>query len=485
MTTEATIKILILEDLAADRELLLHELRHQGVPLLCLPAGNEEEYLAALERQPDIVLADYHLPGFSARQALDLLNERGLPIPLIVISGMIGEEKAVEMMRHGAADYLLKDRLARLGAAVMQAIGNSRLSREKQLSEAALRFSEERFRLAVNRLPHPFVLYDEALRIRFVNTSGTRFFGLPEARILGRDAREFFPDEVTRQFLPALMAAQESQQPRTVDCVIPLPAGERSFQLHYVPLLKENGELAEILGIAVDITEWQHMERLKDELLASVSHEMRSPLTAILGFSEFMLAIEVPRATQMEYLGIIQQESERLKELVENLLDLQRLQAGFDNLGYAPLVIHTLLSSVLNRFAAMQKKHAFMLDCPVDLPLLEGHEAHLYRALENLLSNAVKYSAAGGNITLGARSEDGDILLWVKDQGQGIPEAARERIFQRFFRLGTDSGGTGLGLALVREIAEEHRGKVWVESEPGRGSVFYLRLPLRQSAEGN
>ena len=478
MNHTAPITVLFLEDLAEDRKLLLHELQRQGLDSHPLPATGEADYRAALEERPEVILADYRLPAFSAERALEILAEEGLDIPLIVVSGYIGEEKAVELMRRGAADYLLKARLSRLGAAVTQAIDNRRLRRERELFAAALSFGEKRFRLALNQIPLPFALYDENLRIRFANESCSRFFGQPEERIIGRDCRHFFPEEIGNRLYPQLVAARDSGQPRTTECLIPLPDGEHSFRISYVPLSRADGGPDEILAVAVDITEWQRMERLKDELLASVSHEMRSPLTAILGFTEFMQGTEVPRPLQLEYLDIIRQEGERLKELVENLLDLQRLQAGFDQRNLTAFSIHSLLTRLRDRFLSLQPRRNFQLDCPRDLPLLRGNEPHLYRALENLLNNAVKYTADEKAITLGARLDGESMLIWVRDQGEGLDPALHEKIFQRFFRATSAVGGTGLGLALVREIAREHGGTAWVESAPGQGSTFYLRLPL-------
>ncbi|WP_432822337.1 ATP-binding protein [Trichloromonas sp.] len=484
MTTELCIKILVLEDVPADTELMLRELRRHGIAPICLPAGTEAEYLAALDQAPDIILADYYLPRFTALHALELLQVRGMNVPFIVVSGSIGEEKAVEMMRLGAADYLLKDRLARLGPAVLQAIEQSRLRREKRLADEALRVSEERFKLALDNVPHPFVLYDDSLRILFVNASGARFFGRQESQILGRRDQDLFPAEVTECFLPELQKARDLRQRQSVECVLPLPTGEHIFQIHYVPLLTNDESIREILGIAVDITEWMRMERLKDDMLSAVSHEMRTPLTAIIGFSEFLLETPVDRTKRAEYLKIIHRESERLKELVENILDLQRLKARFNNNDFDLLIIKRLLQKALNRCYAERGDYVFVLDCPMNLPLLEGNEAHLFRALENLLANAVKYSEQGSTITLGARIEEGQALLWVKDQGVGIPEQALDQVFDRFFRVDTGnqrkSGGTGLGLALVKEIAEEHKGRAWVESALGKGSTFYLSLPLKQ-----
>ncbi|WP_298039221.1 ATP-binding protein [uncultured Desulfuromonas sp.] len=246
-----------------------------------------------------------------------------------------------------------------------------------------------------------------------------------------------------------------------------------------------DGRLAR-LEIALDITERKDIERMKDELLSSVSHEMRTPLTAILGFVEYMLEQEVPREEQRSYLKTVHQETERLNNLISNFLHLQRLKARMEHCEFVALPVGELLAAAAERARAFSPRHRLRVDCPDELPPIRGDKERIQLVLDNLTSNAIKYSPEGGNVTLGARQEGERIILWVRDEGIGITAADQETIFDKFFRVDSSdrrrTGGTGLGLALVKEITLALGGRVWVESTSGQGSTFYVALPaLRDS----
>ncbi len=235
------------------------------------------------------------------------------------------------------------------------------------------------------------------------------------------------------------------------------------------------------LEIAIDITERKEMERLKDELLSAVSHEMRTPLTAILGFSEYMLENEVPLEEQQGHIETLYREAERLNALIGNFLQLQRLKARKEKYFLQELAVRNLIESAADPFRLASTKHRILIDCPPSLPPVDADEDAMRQVLENLLSNALKYSPAGV-ITVAACQQENELLLSVRDQGIGIPPGELERIFERFYRVdNTDRrgiGGTGLGLALVKEIVRAHGGRVWAESHPGKGSTFFVALPL-------
>jgi PAS domain S-box-containing protein len=230
-----------------------------------------------------------------------------------------------------------------------------------------------------------------------------------------------------------------------------------------------------------DVTERQRLERLKDDVLSAVSHEMRTPLTAILGYTDYMLNHKLEPGMGNQFLDIIRQQSERLQELVENHLNLQQLRAGFGVSQVRQVEIIPLLHSVVGSFPNLADKYHLTVDCPAGLGPVQADEGQLHRALQNLLSNAIKYSPGGGRITLGGYREGRFVTLFVSDEGIGIPLDAQEMIFDRYFRLcpaeGPAIGGTGLGLALVKEIVKAHNGRLRVESTPGEGSTFSISLP--------
>jgi two-component system, OmpR family, phosphate regulon sensor histidine kinase PhoR len=235
------------------------------------------------------------------------------------------------------------------------------------------------------------------------------------------------------------------------------------------------------LEVAIDISEHKAMERMKDELVSAVSHEMRTPLTAMLGYTEFMLDNQVTPEQQQEFLQTIHHETERLNELIGNFLDLQRLKLRPEPPDFTSLQVEPLLNETTDLYGATPHKHRIVVDCHPDLPPILGNADQLHQVLVNLLSNAVKYSPEGTTITLGAKRDTEYVIIWVRDEGIGIPADLQEKIFERFYRIdNTDRrmvGGAGLGLALVREIVTAHNGTVSVESSPGRGSTFSVRFP--------
>jgi len=236
------------------------------------------------------------------------------------------------------------------------------------------------------------------------------------------------------------------------------------------------------LEIAIDITERKEMERMKEEFLAAVSHEMRTPLTAILGFAEYLLENPSTPEERLSFLTTLHQEGERLNTLIDNFLELQRLQAKKSDYQFVPLPVAELYEKTLGHFTYTAPTHHFVIACPKGLPPVPGDRQGLEQLLENLVSNAVKYSPKGGIITLGAHREGSEIILWVRDRGIGIPPGEEDRIFERFYRVDRSNrreiAGTGLGLALVKEIAAAHEGRVWLERPPGGGSTFFVALPL-------
>src|SRR5215470_15126556 len=205
--------ILILEDHASDAELMLYELRRVGFEPRWQQVETESDYLAHLHERLDVIFADYALPQFDALRALRLLTERGLDIPFIIVSGAIREEAAVECMRQGAADYLLKDRLARLGQAVSHTLAAKRLRDEKRRAEAALRDSEISFRLLFANNPHPMWVYDVAtLAFLEVNATAMARYGYSRDEFLGMRITDIRPPEDVPRFLEELAKERPALQ---------------------------------------------------------------------------------------------------------------------------------------------------------------------------------------------------------------------------------------------------------------------------------
>jgi signal transduction histidine kinase len=220
-------------------------------------------------------------------------------------------------------------------------------------------------------------------------------------------------------------------------------------------------------------------ERLKSELISIVSHELRTPLASILGFTALLRQRELDDASQRRYLEIVDDQGRRLAALLNDFLDAQRVDEGRLDLVFEPIDLAVLLRKQAQLFVGQSDRHAIRVSVPSSLPV-RGDPNRLAQVVANLLSNAIKYSPAGGHIDVSARHDDGVVHVDVRDEGLGIPRTEQARVFTKFFRgeaVATGIGGTGLGLALSREIVEAHHGRIGFTSEPGTGSTFWLELP--------
>jgi signal transduction histidine kinase len=230
-----------------------------------------------------------------------------------------------------------------------------------------------------------------------------------------------------------------------------------------------------------EVEERRKAEKLKDELVATVSHELRTPLSSLMGFAELMMDNEFPRQEQQEFLRIIHRESGRLTQLINDLLDLQRIEAGRMRYELKPVDIRRLIEETLEVFRVDAEKHRFEVDFPPDAPKVAGDSDRLRQVLSNLLSNALKFSPQGGAIRVRVLVNDDELEVMVEDQGIGIAPEVIPVLFTKFVRADNADtrriGGTGLGLALIREIVQAHGGRTWVESELDKGSRFYFTLP--------
>jgi signal transduction histidine kinase len=223
-------------------------------------------------------------------------------------------------------------------------------------------------------------------------------------------------------------------------------------------------------------------ERLKDELVSIVSHELRTPLTSLRGFAELMLKRTFSPEKQHEFLSIIHTEAVRLTNLINNFLDLQRMEAGRQTYDFAEVDMVALLCDTLSVFSHGNSQHQFRVEIPETLPPVWADADRLRQVLTNFLSNAVKFSPQGGEVCVGARRDGEHLVAWVADRGVGIPSASLDKLFTKFYRVDNKEtrhvGGTGLGLALVKEIIEAHQGRVWVESTLSAGSTFFFTIPV-------
>jgi two-component system, OmpR family, phosphate regulon sensor histidine kinase PhoR len=248
------------------------------------------------------------------------------------------------------------------------------------------------------------------------------------------------------------------------------------------------GTIGKISGAVVvlhDVTELRRLERVRQDFVANVSHEFKTPLTAIQGFTETLLggALEDPK-NNVRFLHIIRNHAMRLARLTDDLLKLARIEAGkmeveFFSVGLMELIEGCAETALMK---ASKKQITLDIEVPSGLPAVRGDGELLRDVLQNLLDNAIQYTPSGGRIQVTAVAGTKDATVTVSDTGIGIPLADQERIFERFYRVDAarsrEAGGTGLGLSIAKHIMEAHGGRLWVESEVGKGSKFSFSMPL-------
>ncbi|MEK6226445.1 MAG: ATP-binding protein [Chloroflexota bacterium] len=232
--------------------------------------------------------------------------------------------------------------------------------------------------------------------------------------------------------------------------------------------------------------EIEQLSKLRSEFVSIVSHEFRTPLTGIQGFSELMRDEELTPLETREYAGDINKDARRLARLITDMLDLDRMESGQMTLNSEPVDLNRIVTDTAAQFRLSAAEHPIELELDPSLHDLLGDSDRLTQIVTNLVSNAIKYSPAGGTIELRTQREEGTVTLTVTDHGMGIPAAQLEKIFDRYSRVETTETrviqGTGLGLPIVRQILQLCDGKVWATSEPGHGSVFHVQLPLMEAA---
>lgn len=522
--------ILIVEDSEADAQLIAQELQKGDLAHTAKWVRSKEELLKSLrEYVPDIILCDYKMPSLDAPEVLKIVKERFPEIPLIVVSGTIGEEIAVEMIRCGAVDYVMKDRLARLVPAVRRAAKEVEEHAERKKVEEALRHSEEKLRSITDSAQDAILMMDPKGIISFWNLSAERILGYSAQEAVGKNLHQLLSPE---RFLPAQAAAfpefQRTGKGSAIGKTLELAAirkdgAEIVAALSLSAIKRADGWHA--IGIIRDITEHQRMvealkrshedlevqvkertaqleltnqklrmaseeakraNKAKSEFLTNMSHELRTPLSSIIGFSEVLYDEKFGplNERQKRYAENVLSSGRHLLALINDVLDLSRVESGKMVLEASSFSLKNFLEEVLRliKGLAASKKVKLSFEIPEDLGEIQADQRKVKQVIYNLLSNAIKFTPAGGEVGLRTRRDGAGIEITVWDTGIGIPPEDLENVFEAFRRLGDvytqETEGAGLGLTISKKIVELHGGRIWIESGgTGMGTTAKFTLP--------
>jgi PAS domain S-box-containing protein len=373
--------------------------------------------------------------------------------------------------------------LLRLVAEIMAAA----LLRRRVLEE--LEASEARKAAILEAALDCIITADERGRILDFNPAAEKTFGHPRSEAVGRSVRELMvpqrlwsaDDDGLRTLFAGAQTSILGRHVETTAC----RADGTEFPAEVAMVSVQSGSERVFTIYVRDITERHEIDRLRDELLATVSHELKTPLTSLRGFAELMLENDFPLPRQRKFISVIHNEAVRLTQLVNDFLDMKRIESGRVTMRCENVEMRKLIREVEELFRRDDGLHSIRLDLDPALMLVWGDGSQLRRILTNLTSNAIKFSPHGGTVTIGARNEATGVLLWVTDEGIGIAPEHMTALFEKFYRVDNAEtrsiGGTGLGLALTKQMVNAHGGRIWVESDLGHGTTFYVTLPARQS----
>jgi two-component system, cell cycle sensor histidine kinase and response regulator CckA len=489
---------LIVEDHEPDAELLILELRRSGRAVDVEVVATAETARAALARPWDVILADWTVPGFGALALLALVRELGLDTPVIVVSGMIGEDHAVAAMRAGAHDFVLKDRLLRLIPAIERELREAETRAARRRAEDELRALAVRYRELFDSSPLPMWVYDvDTLRFLMVNNAALRRYGYTRdefSRLMLTDIR---PPEDCDQLLDDVARRDDTPRiwrHRTKDgeaLAVEITAHDLAFEGKRARLVLANDVTAR-QRLEDQLRQSQKMEAV-GRLAGGVAHDFNNILCVINSYSE-TLSVVLPPGDLRDDVEQIQAAGRRGAALTRQLLMFTRQQP------IEPRVLD--LNAILTDMGKMLQRLlgsdiALVSRTAPDLAPVRADQSGIEQVVMNLVVNARDAMPRGGTLTLETANVELDavyahrhlgvapgryVRLSVGDTGIGMDRATQARIFEPFFTTKERGRGTGLGLSTVFGIVQHSHGHVWVTSQPGRGTTFEIYLPQVEAA---
>jgi len=420
--------------------------------------------------------------GFSISSGL---LERFPTLPIILFASQDMDGFAKSALQLGLSGYLHPPlKMGDITAEVERALARARslgdwLRHEVKRTTASLeqkaKISEsERNRLEaiISNIQDGVIVLDENQSIVMINQAVRDIFNLGDKSINGA----LFKNAIANADLNALLLRTSEGALKYHE--VNFDDG-RVFNAQYTPIPRVGGAIT-----MQDISYLKELDRLKNEFIHTVSHDLRSPLTAVLGYTELIERVGPLNENQQEFLRRLQGSIQHITGLVNELLDLGRLEAGFD-MRRETVQLENVIKYSLDMFDGQikSKRINLRLDIPAALKPLRANPIRIRQMLDNLIGNAIKYTPHSGRVHISLSMQNEQLVLRVEDTGPGIPADEHNRIFEKFYRASNHPesvGGTGLGLAIVKSIVDSHQGRVWVESNEGEGSTFVVLLPTHE-----
>ena len=428
-------------------------------------------------------------------------SQSALAVPL----SSEGEAIGILLLFHPEPGYFNEQHVLLASAAanhITVAVKNAEMYRLiREQAERLGRMLREQRRIAsqhiaiLSSIADGMVVADEQDRIIVANGAAQRVFGIPVQEWVGQPAMALFdgcPKEAQQAARQSLLEVATRRQVALRDEPVSatLECRGRIVKASFTPMLDDRQQFAGTVIVLRDVTVEQELAQAKSEFVSIVSHELRTPMTSIKGYTDLMLkgAVGALNEQQFRFLSTIKANTDRMADLVQDLLDISRIEAGRIRLNLEDLDMRQIVREVSDTVAEAIRSQDLTLEIDVapSLPEVHADKNRIIQVLLNLVSNAYRYTSAGGKITLAVYPVEGGVQVDVSDTGIGIPEHEQEAIFERFYRadhpIVRQQTGTGLGLPIARSLIEMHRGKLWLKSQVNRGSTFSFTLPLAETS---
>jgi len=487
--------ILVVDDEKIIRDGCIKILSKEGWAIQTASSG--EEGLQRIVQEPfDLLLLDLKMPGLSGMEVLQRVRASHPDLLIVVITGYATVESAVEAMKAGAYDFIPKPFTPdQLRIVVHRALEKKtlereaklwRLEREKGLREIA--DEKSKIKTIIHSMADGVLVTDHEGQVVLHNPPAVHMLKMNRAPALGQPLPECAGHDRLAELVEKIRQVSEEKSGAISQEV---QLGERTLLAHIAPVRNEEEEILGTVTLLRDISMLKAMDRTKSDFVAMVSHELRSPLTSV----EQQLSVVVAgilgdlNERQKEMLGRAKERTHALLDLINDLLDLSKIEAGFVIQHKEPIQINDLLEKVVGllKIQAEAKKIALTFSGPAPLPSVMADRGNMEEVFINLLSNSLKYTGDGGRVKIEAYIEGGFLCVQVADSGIGISPEDLPHIFDKFYRVKNSQTrkitGTGLGLHITKKIVEAHLGMVEVESELGVGSTFRVYLPLENPLE--
>ncbi len=356
---------------------------------------------------------------------------------------------------------------------------------ENKVRERTIELEKEKntFQATIFSISDGILVIDSKGNIVIVNPASERLLGIKRSQVMGRHVLECLEDVRILDLITRKLESGHEYYSKELIVTDRESGTERVLNGRISSVLTQVGKGLGTVIVLRDITKEKEVDRMKTDFVSNVSHELRTPLASIKGFVSTLLGTEVSEDEQKEFLTIINQESDRLNQLIEDLLDLSRIESGRVRLNFEPVNISEKIEKLkIEVFEKIKKKGLFLETEALDsLPMVKADKNALLQILVNLVGNAIKFTEKGSILVKAEPWNSGKyIRISVQDTGTGIEGKHLEKIFEKFYRVESVAHtipGTGLGLAIVKDLVEKHKGKVWIESKLGKGSTFYFTIP--------